>query len=180
LERDILEVATKLFSKTLIARVYNQSLLEVPEENLSQVQLLCLRYVYTHSEPSVGSIAEGLNISAAAAAKLIDRLVKRNLLIREEDQADRRVLKIKLTQRGEQILSRINEYETKYFQAIIAKMAKEDAQSLQAGLIAFLKAALITPEQIDEVCLKCGWEHFLDCPGNQLYHLLTGKNKEEY
>src|SRR5690554_544501 len=103
-----LEKTAKLFSQAISFCVLRPTLNEMAREELTEVQLSCLRFVSLHPEPSVGEIADGLRISNAASAKLIDRLVKKNLLSREEDPQDRRVLKIKLTTDGRKLLEAIN------------------------------------------------------------------------
>ncbi|HEY8464714.1 MAG TPA: MarR family transcriptional regulator [Bacillota bacterium] len=179
METSLLEKAALLFFRTMITRVIGPGLKELADQQLTQVQLACMRFVYLHPDPSVGEIANGLAISNAAAAKLIDRLVKRAILIREEDQTDRRVLKIKLTPAGRLLLETFIATETQQFEKIIRKMPPEAVNSLQEGLTAFLAAALVTPEEINAICLKCGWDHTFNCPGNLRYYQLTGRNRDQ-
>jgi len=179
LERDTLELTTQLFYRAFLTRVINPGLPELPESDLTLVQVNCLRYVYLHPEPSVGRIADGLKISDAAAAKLIDRLVKRELLTREEDPADRRVLKIMLTPTGAACLKKMIEAERECFKAIISRMSANSVTKLREGMAAFLAAALVSPAEIEEICLKCGWEHLPECLGNLRYQELTGASKKD-
>lgn len=173
-----LEIAAKLFYKTILTHIINPDLEEIKKNNLTQVQLSCMYFVCVHNEPSVGAIADGLSTSDAAAVKLIDRLVKKGLLLREEDMVDRRVQKIKLTEQGQELLEKYCTKQTKLFNAIVDRMPKEAVNSLKEGLTEFLRAALIKPEQVNEICLKCGWDHIPDCPGNVRYKELTGLEKE--
>ncbi|PKM88680.1 MAG: hypothetical protein CVU87_06905 [Firmicutes bacterium HGW-Firmicutes-12] len=179
MENRKLEIASKLFYKTILAQIINLDLEDVAKNKLTQVQLSCMYYVYVHNEPSVGAIAGGLHTSDAAAVKLIDRLVKRNLLLREEAHEDRRVLRIKLTIQGRDLLERYCAMQKEHFNEIIKNMSKEAVGSLEYGLSEFLKVALVEPEQVDDICLKCGWEHIPDCPGNVRYIELTGHEKEK-
>jgi DNA-binding MarR family transcriptional regulator len=179
-EKKLLKITAKLFQRALSARLGNLILAELPEDDrLTPVQLGCLRFVDLHPEPSVGEIAEGLMISNAAAAKLIDRLVKRDILIREENSRDRRVLKIKLTKKGKTILGKILLLEERSFDEAFKRMDKSDLKSLQEGMVAFLKAFIFKPEEIDEVCLRCGIEHLPDCPENVHYRELTGVDRSK-
>ncbi|NLY73966.1 MAG: MarR family transcriptional regulator [Firmicutes bacterium] len=175
-----LQRTTRLFCQAVLFRVIKPALeMFTSEEDLTQVQLSCIRFVHRHPEPSVGMIADGLGVSDAAAAKLIDRLVKKQLLIREEDPKDRRVLKIKLTEAGEKLLEGVCAAESNNFAKILKRMPTESRLALEKGMTAFLTAALEKPEHIDEICLKCGWSHDLDCPGNVRYRDLTGHDKGE-
>ena len=179
MELNILEKSTKLFCQAIIYRMVKPSLEGLAKEQLTEVQLSCIKFVAVHSEPSVGEIADGLAISNAASAKLIDRLVRKKLLTREEDTQDRRVLKIKLTPRGNELLEDIQKIEAGQLNNILYRMSAEEIQALELGINGFLKAALESPEQIEEICLRCGWSHVINCPGNLRYRELTGKDKKQ-
>lgn len=169
----------RLFCQTVLFRVLKPAIDEFAKQDLTQVQLSCIRFVHQHPEPSVGMIADGLGVSDAAAAKLIDRLVKKHFLTREEAPQDRRVLKIKLTQEGLKLLESICSLEAEFFASILQRMPPESLSALEHGIVDFLKAALEKPDQVEEICLKCGWSHDLGCPGNLRYRDLTGHNKEK-
>jgi DNA-binding MarR family transcriptional regulator len=173
----VLEKTAKLFYRTIISKVIEPGLAGLEDGQLTQAQLTCMRFVYLHPECSVGDIAAGLAVSAAASAKLIDRLVKKNILSRTEDPIDRRVLKIKLTPAGDCLLEKVGRIEREQFNRIIAKMSPEAVAALTKGLEAFLGAALLSAADIEAVCLKCGWDHLVECPGNLRYRQLTGKDK---
>lgn len=177
-ENAVIDKAAKLFYRTIITKVIEPGLAGLGDDQLTQVQLLCMRFVYLHPDCSVGNIADGLAVSDAASAKLVDRLVKKQILTRTEDPVDRRVLKIKLTAAGDRLLERAGQIEQERFKQIIAQMAPEAVTALAGGLEAFLSAALVSAEDIEAVCLKCGWDHLVECPGNLRYHQLTGKDKE--
>jgi DNA-binding MarR family transcriptional regulator len=178
-EKMVLDKAAKLFYRTIITKVIEPGLSGLGDDQLTQVQLLCMRFVYLHPECSVGDIADGLMVSDAASAKLVDRLVKKQILTRTEDPADRRVLKIKLTATGNGLLAKASQIEQERFEEILTQMAPEAVVALTEGLIAFLGAALVSAADIEAVCLKCGLDHLVECPGNLRYRQLTGKDKEQ-
>jgi DNA-binding MarR family transcriptional regulator len=177
MERNLFSRTAKLFCRAMFYRIVRPTLNTPVRVDLTEVQLDCLRFVHLHPEPSVGAIADGLAFSNAASAKLVDRLVKKKLLIREEDQQDRRVLKIKLTADGQELLAEIEAIEAKHFETIFQRMPPQALEALTTGLTAFLKAALQDINQIDEICLRCGRDHALTCPGNLLYREFSGKDK---
>lgn len=179
-DRKLLGLSAKLFCRAVNEAVVSRSLRDLPKrDQLTQVQLACVRFVHLHPDSSVGEIAAGLMISNAAAAKLIDRLVKRHFLVREEDVQDRRVLKIKLTAEGQKVLEEATLLEQRYFNEIVDRMAPGMAENLQLSLKAFLKAAFQDPETVDVICLWCGREHLDECVGNTRYRELTGKNRSK-
>ncbi len=177
MEFDLFQRSAKLFCQAIIYRVLKPSLEGMAKEQLTEVQLSCIKYVAVHCEPSIGEIANGLSISNAASAKLVDRLVRKKLLTREEDPQDRRVLKIKLTARGQELLADIERIEEIQFKDILERMSIKEREALEIGLVSFLKAALQSPEQVEQICLHCGWNHVIQCPGNIRYRELTGRDK---
>lgn len=178
MEKDELQRTVRLFCQAINWLIFKPALDKLIDEDLTQVQLSCIRYAHLHHDPSVGMIANGLGVSDAAAAKLIDRLVKKGLLIREEDPRDRRVLKIKLTEAGHKMLESVCLMENEYFESILKRMSTKSLQDLEHGIVEFLKVALEKSEQVEDICLKCGWSHELDCVGNLCYRELTGRDKE--
>lgn len=179
MDRNLFAKTAKLFSQALFYRIFRPALTELMDGDLTEVQLACLRFVYLHPEPSVGAIADGLSFSNAASAKLVDRLVKKKLVTREEDQQDRRVLKIKLTPDGSELLTKIEKIEAQQFDVVIQRLNSQDLKDLESGLTAFLKAALKEVNEIEEICLRCGSHHVLNCPGNICYRELTGQDKNK-
>jgi DNA-binding MarR family transcriptional regulator len=177
MERNLFARTAKLFSQALFYRIIRPAFRQLMNGDLTEVQMACLRFVHLHPEPSVGAIADGLSFSNAASAKLVDRLVKKKLLTREEDQQDRRVLKIKLTPEGAELLEEVEKIEAQQFDVVIQRLNSQELEALETGLTAFLKAALQEVNEIEEICLRCGSHHVLNCPGNIRYRELTGKDK---
>ncbi|HEX4966263.1 MAG TPA: MarR family transcriptional regulator [Thermoanaerobaculia bacterium] len=59
--------------------------------------------------PTIGDVAGYLLLRHHSAVGLVDRAVKAGLLERREDAADRRVVRLRLSGRGEQILEQLTE-----------------------------------------------------------------------
>lgn len=173
-----MELLVKLFCQSLKEVVFRPALRDVGDDDLTEVQLVCMRYIHLHKNASVGEVAGGLAISNAASTKLIDRLVHKGLVAREEDRKDRRILRMELTKAGERLFNLYKEAETKRLNGLFAQMDEEHRKALRQGLEGFLVAALTKPEDVDRVCLKCGGSHQSSCPGQLIYHELTGLDKE--
>ncbi|HLJ68098.1 MAG TPA: MarR family transcriptional regulator [Chloroflexota bacterium] len=77
-----------------------------PQQHL---MLLVVRGHRSYPGVTIGQVAEGLQIRHHAASLLIDRGVRRGLLIREEDPNDRRRALLTLTEEGQRILDQITE-----------------------------------------------------------------------
>ncbi len=73
--------------------------------NISIPQFRTLRFVQTHPDSSLTDLAEHLGLTPPSVSKLLDGLVKHELVNRQESSADRRRLTLTLTSSGETIVN---------------------------------------------------------------------------
>ena len=73
--------------------------------NLSIPQFRALRFVQTNPNTSLTSLAEHLGLTLPSVSKLVDGLVKQELVERSESSADRRRMTLTLTPSGESIVN---------------------------------------------------------------------------
>ena len=69
--------------------------------------MLAVKGVPKGQQPTVGEIAERLQIQNHSVVELVDRLEKRRYIQRQRDQADRRVVHLIITPAGEAVLSKL-------------------------------------------------------------------------
>lgn len=81
--------ATDLHSKHLAKTV-----------GLTSPQILLMQAIQNHSDATIGKLASEISLSQATVTTIIDRLEKRNFLIRERSQQDKRKVKLLLTDEG--------------------------------------------------------------------------------
>ena len=92
----------------LTDKVFRQLLPILPMEwihlnlTISQLKVVLLLFITGHSRMS--DIASELGVSLATATGVVDRLVDRNLLVRNGDPDDRRVVLCQLSNDGEKII----------------------------------------------------------------------------
>lgn len=66
--------------------------------------LLAIKGLPPSRQPTIGTLAERLQIAHHSMVELIDRLVERDLIQRQRDESDQRRVLITLTPRGEEVL----------------------------------------------------------------------------
>ena len=76
------------------------------ELTLSQLRALFV-LAYGDHEPALGELAGLIGLSVPATGRAIDGLVRAGLVLRREDEADRRVKRLALASRGEETLARM-------------------------------------------------------------------------
>jgi DNA-binding MarR family transcriptional regulator len=91
--------------------------------------------------PRIRDLAESLYVAHHSAVELIDRSVAAGLVQRHTDQRDQRVVRIRLTERGEQILNDLTP-------AHIAELAR--LRTAFSQLSETLPGADLVPESADE------------------------------
>ena len=66
--------------------------------------LLGVKGMPTHARPTIGAIAERLQVEHHSAVELVNRLEAGGMLRRERSSSDRREVQLQLTPRGEKVL----------------------------------------------------------------------------
>jgi DNA-binding MarR family transcriptional regulator len=102
---------------------------------LSIPQFRTLRYIQRNPDTSLSGLADFLGLTLPSVSKLVDGMVKQELIIRQESSIDRRRLTLVLTPAGESI---VNSARTKA-QANIAKklntLCDEDLETIRSAMV---------------------------------------------
>jgi DNA-binding MarR family transcriptional regulator len=80
-------------------------------------------------EPTMKRIAEYLHVKAPSATSLINGLVKVGYIKRIQDQHDRRIIKMRITETGEQFLEDGLRQMTEKLKVVLLKLKKEQIDS---------------------------------------------------
>ena len=70
--------------------------------------LLAIKGLPQERQPTIGTLAERLQIAPHSMVELIDRLVERDFIQRHRDETDQRRVLVTLTPRGEEVLWNIS------------------------------------------------------------------------
>jgi len=97
---DIMPVMIKEFSRRHVNEVYKGKI-TIP-------QFLILSFLHTNGNSMMSGIAKFMSVTTAAMTGMVDRLVRYGYVIRESEPHDRRVIKIKLTSKGNELVKKIN------------------------------------------------------------------------
>ncbi len=107
----------------IIEKLMTQRMLDERfEQQVTPSQLVALRYLSLNESSLMSDVAEGLDISFPAATKTIDRLVRKELATRTEDLRDRRVVRIRLTDQGKELVNNIYRERARLFSAVLERL----------------------------------------------------------
>jgi DNA-binding MarR family transcriptional regulator len=115
---------------------------EVVELDIPVGQLKALFMLWTAGKPqTMGQIAQALGVTLGSVTGLIDGLVERDLVRRDEDPGDRRQKLARLTPKAQARLRRMERARSVVGSRLLRRMSLDDLQALRQGLLALATAA---------------------------------------
>ncbi len=123
-----LERATKAY-ELFGDRIWQNVTLDLTTEasglDLSLSELNALFEIRDVPNLTVSEVAERTKLSLAAASQLIERMVKRGLVLRQEDPSNRRQKRIKLNRDGEKLLESLGVMYNQATRDLLAQLPNE-------------------------------------------------------
>ena len=139
-----------------------------PKGEITQALMDCLQHVYLRGASPIREIASGLEVSVSAASQLVERLVKKQLVTRSENEEDRRLTRVELTEVGRDAVREMRRRKSEWFDSILEAMPHTQRKALREGLESFLALALANENDADRACVRCGMEHVQFCVVNKV------------
>jgi len=144
--RDILAAMNALMRRQRPVRSHELVHLDMPIG-----QMKTLFFLWTAGKPqSMGQLAQALDVSLGNVTGLVDGLVERGLVHREEDPSDRRQKLARLTPSAEARLLRLEQGRGLLFERLLRRLRIDDLRALRQGIVA-LAAAAGVPERTPSI-----------------------------
>ncbi|HEY0592183.1 MAG TPA: MarR family transcriptional regulator [Thermoanaerobaculia bacterium] len=164
---DFLGSAT-VFSSTVREVVERKLLEEITRTDLTLSQFRLLKLVAMTDAQTIGDVARFLGVSNAAASKAVDKLVRRKLLRRSEAEADRREIRLALTEASRKLLETYDARRDEKLAVVFREFSREDLEKC-AELLDRLSAGIVDHgADPAELCLQCGIYYRQKCIVRQL------------
>lgn len=103
-------------------------------------QLKVLMLVVTAGAVTAHRVADELGLTAATVSGIVDRLVERDLVVRDHDATDRRVRPLRATPAGTAIIESLTEIGAWHEQEALALLGTDDLAALVQGIGALRRA----------------------------------------
>ncbi len=120
-------VETILYLYTESRRLTKQAAREV---GLTGPQLTVIKLLDTFGDLSLSSLSERIRAQNSTVTGIIDRMEREGLVSRERSTSDRRVVFIRLTDKGRKMASSIQVEPMEIFRAVLGTLSKEDTKDL--------------------------------------------------
>src|SRR3990172_13262122 len=102
--------------------------------NITEPQYFTLNYLSRNNNCTMGEIKENLDTSLSTLTGIIDRMVRDGYVERERGNDDRRVVRVRMTEKGKKIFNEINKKRHERIKLVLELLSNED-QELLIGTI---------------------------------------------
>jgi DNA-binding MarR family transcriptional regulator len=113
----------------------------VKASGLSMPQFGILMNLHYRHTCGVSDISDRMEISAAAASQLVEKLVQSGLLERAEDPTDRRAKLLTLSARGRELIDTGLEARSRWVDELISTLTPAEYETVAAALSSLTQAA---------------------------------------
>ena len=102
--------------------------------DLSIPQFRTLRFIQRNPDESLSDLADHLGLTLPSVSKLVDGLVKQELISRQESTADRRRLTLVLTQNGESIVNSARASAQANLEKILSCLSNDELKTIHQAM----------------------------------------------
>jgi DNA-binding MarR family transcriptional regulator len=111
------------------------------EYDLSVAQMATLMLLDAEGGSTVSDLAADLGRSLSATSRLLDQLVRRGLVRRQEDEHDRRVKRVRLDRRGQELIGRVQRQRAEAQLSVMAALSAADRADVMRAMTLLAEAA---------------------------------------
>jgi DNA-binding MarR family transcriptional regulator len=109
--------------------------------NLTTPQLKVVILLFVNGPSRMGEIASALGVSLATATGVVDRLVERGILVREDDPDDRRVVLCHLSGKGKELIGGLWQISQDQIKELMGSLAAHQLLLITEALEVLVQAA---------------------------------------
>lgn len=100
------------------------------EETLTHQNIRCMQMIKKKKEVTVKDLSEVLDVTHHTASEHIKRLINKGILEKERSAYDKRIVYVKLTPYGEEVLKRNTELDEDKLKMILERLTVEEQQKI--------------------------------------------------
>lgn len=127
----LLECAKKINEvlPLVIKGLSQQQMNEFYKDKITMPQFLVLNFLNLQGDSRMTDMARFMQVSTAAMTGIIERLVRYGWALRVFDARDRRIIKVKLTVKGANLVRRLNQHRRQMIIKIFGKISEGERQA---------------------------------------------------
>ncbi|MGP4075775.1 MarR family winged helix-turn-helix transcriptional regulator [Halobacillus sp. K22] len=97
-------------------------------------QFVALQWLLEKGDMTIGELSDYIHLACSTTTDLVDRMEKNKLVERVRDSKDRRVVRIHVLQKGEQIIHEVIEKRQDYLKEVLKDIPSDDVETLNSLL----------------------------------------------
>jgi len=125
-EREILAQSMSQFRRTIIREFVAGIVRAFGNFDFSLPQMATLLLLDEEGELTIKQVAEDLGRSVSATSRLLDQLVERGMVSRREDERDRRVKRVAITERGRTLIAALERERAEAQMVVMEYLSAEE------------------------------------------------------
>lgn len=102
--------------------------------NITDPQFIALQYLANNKQLTIGELSQKMSLACSTITDLIDRMEKSELVIREKDEQDKRVVRLTVQPKGHEIVQQVLEKRRDYLSEKLAGLSENDKDILLKNL----------------------------------------------
>ncbi len=127
-ENDVEKCAEKVIF--LVTAIFKSFQIQRPEKlfdiGISVSEMDVLHYLFFKTKPRMSKMGKDLYIDLSTLTRIVDKLVKKNLVIREPDLEDRRVVRVAMSAGGRKIGEKFKQKSKEKAKSVLRQMTPEE------------------------------------------------------
>ena len=120
----------------------------LPGHTLTLSQAMALHELDSEAPISQQDLADRLNLEKSSVSRMVTEMERRGLVVRERDEANRRLYRLRLTGHGRSAHVRMATGFHHRFENLVAAMERSERAALRDGLAALIRVARSSGGQI--------------------------------
>jgi MarR family transcriptional regulator, organic hydroperoxide resistance regulator len=113
-------------------------------------QLKALFFISNRGSTTTGKLAIALKVTPTNVTGIIDRLLEKKLITRTGDPDDRRVLLLRTTTLGDELVTELRQKRRERMTELFTRLSEEEAAIVSQGLKIMVKAIDAKPDEAEK------------------------------
>ncbi|MCL5045776.1 MAG: MarR family transcriptional regulator [Actinobacteria bacterium] len=131
-DQSVVEIEALLRNVSTIIRKRGRDILS--DFDVTPPQFDALLALREGGELTMGELCQRMYLACSTATDLIDRMERNGLIARERDTADRRVIRLKITEKGQNVIEEVLRARKKYLSAVLVHVQPGERERLIQSL----------------------------------------------
>lgn len=135
---DIYEKLEFLLRKTSFS-IFKYGRRIINQYELSKSQFDIIVDIYFSSPKSLKALCKALDLAPSTVSEMLDRMEKKNLILKRKDKKDKRKIKIDITEEADRIIREVIDRRVEYVKEVLEDVDKENLEILKQVLMKMLE-----------------------------------------